>query len=86
MKRLVNTKLFCLLKKMDGTFNPSEQEIAAIYDEFVHSVTLICTSSTKGIPAYFTIHYTRLELQRLQTFLNSEKLEKKISNFKLYHS
>jgi hypothetical protein len=81
MKRLVNTKLFCLLKKMDGTFNPSEREIAPIYDEFVYSVTSICTSQKKGIPAYFTIHYTRLELQRLQTFLNGEKLEKKISNF-----
>lgn len=85
MKRLVNTPLFCLLKKMDETFDVYEQEIAPVYDEFVYAVTTICTSKKGDIPAYFTIQYTCLELQQLQTVLNNEKL-KKNSYSKLHHS
>lgn len=86
MKRLVNTELFCLLKKMDGTFNPNEREIAPIYDEFIHKVKAICISDGYDTPAYFTIHYTRLELEGLQMSLSDEGAGKKCLYSTLYRS
>lgn len=86
MKRLVNTQLFCLLKKIDGTFNPSEQEFSLVYDDFIYTVTSLCTSQTEEIPAYFIIHYTRLELYRIQAIFNNKRLEKKSSYTKLHRS
>lgn len=86
MKRLTNTELFHLLEKMDGTFNPCECDIRLAYEKFVHKVTSLCTSEKGDIPVYFTIHYTCLELQQLQTLLNNEKMKKKISNSKLHFS
>lgn len=77
MKRLVNTQLFCLLNKMDGTFNPNEQEFLSVYDDFVYTVTLLCTSREGNVPTFFTIQYARIELQRLLTSIDEEKLEKK---------
>lgn len=85
MKRLVNTQLFCLLKKMDGTFNPCAQEIALVYDDFVYAVTLICTSPRRDVLAYFTIHYTRLELEGFQMSLRDKRAGKKCSNSKLHN-
>lgn len=69
MKRLLNTRLFCLFKKIDGTLEPSEQEMASVCDEFIYAVIKICISIEGGVPAYFTIQYTCLELQELQTVL-----------------
>lgn len=61
MKRLVNMQLFCLLNKMDGTFNPNEQEFLSVYDDFVYTVTSLCTSEIeKNVPTCFTKHYTRI--------------------------
>lgn len=72
MKRLVNTQLFCLLKKVDGSFNLGEHDIRSVYEDFVYKVTILCTSEEGDIPAYFTIHYTRLELEGLQLLLSNE--------------
>lgn len=84
MKRLINTKLFSLLKKIDGTFNPSEQDTRSVYDDFVHKVTLLCTLAGGGVPAYFTMHYTRLELEGLHTLLGDGEAGEKCTNPKLY--
>ncbi|MFV0590338.1 MAG: hypothetical protein ACK5M7_03060 [Draconibacterium sp.] len=84
MKRLVNTQLFCLFKKMDGTLKLGESEIAPVYDEFVDTVIKICTSKEDDVPAYFTIQYTCLEMQQLRTMLNNETL-KKSPHPKLHH-
>lgn len=86
MKRLINTELFHLLEKADATFIPCERDIKLAYEKFIHKVTSLCTSQREGIPVYFTIHYTRLELLQLETLFNNGRLEKKISNFKLYYS
>lgn len=84
MKRLLNTRLFCLLKKIDGTLEPGEQEMASVYDEFIYAVIKICISIEGGVPAYFTIQYTCLELQELQTVLSNKRF-KKSSHIKLHH-
>lgn len=73
MRRLINTKLFSLLERMDGTFTPGEQDIAPVYDEFVDTVTSLCTSARGDVPAYFTLHYTRLELEGFQILLSDER-------------
>ena len=80
MKRLVNTQLFCLLKEIDGTSNPDEQEIRSVYDEFVYKVTSICSLAKGDVPPYFTLHYTRLELERFQTLLDNKREGKKCIN------
>ena len=69
---------------MDGTLKLGEQEIARAYDEFVDTVIKICTSKENDVPAYFTIQYTCLEMQQLQTMLNNETL-KKSPHPKLHH-
>lgn len=86
MKRLVNTQLLCLLKKMNGTFNLSEYDIGLVYEDFVHRVTTLCTSEKGDIPAYFTIHYTRLELEEFQMLLSDEGTEKKCPYSMLHRS
>lgn len=77
MRRLVKTQLFCLLKKVDGEFNLSEHDIRSVYEDFVYKVTSLCTSEIGDIPAYFTIHYTRLELEGLQMLISNEGEGKK---------
>lgn len=84
MKRLINTKLFCMLEKMDGTFNPGEEDMKFVYDDFVNSVTTLCTSATGDVPVYFTLHYTRLELEGLQIFLSDEGAGGKCANPELH--
>ena len=81
MKRLINTQLLCLLKKMDGTFNLGKYDIESAYEDFVHKVTTLCTSEKESIPAYFTIHYTRLELEGFQMSLSDKGAEKKMLQF-----
>ncbi len=81
MKRLVSTQLLSLLKKMDGTFNLCEYDIRSVYEDFVHNVMTLCTSEKDDIPAYFTIHYTRLELEEFQILLNDEGAGKKMLQF-----
>lgn len=77
MKRLLNTQLFCLLNQADKTFNMSKCDIRSAYEDFVHQVMALCTSEKGDIPAYFTIHYTRLELEKLQMSLSNEGAKKK---------
>lgn len=72
MKRLVNTQLFCQLKKVDGAFNLKEHTIRSMYEDFVHKVTILCTSEEGDVPAYFTIHYTCLELEEFRISLSQE--------------
>lgn len=86
MKRLANTKLFSLLKNIDGTFNLGESDIRSVYEDFIHKVTSLCTSEKGEIPPYFTMHYTRLELEEFQTLLSDEGAGKKCSNSTLYNS
>lgn len=80
MKRLVSTKLFCMLEKMDGMFNPSAAELKPIYDDFAHSVIFICTAVQGDVSSYFTLHYTRLELEAILSKLSTEGEEKKCEN------
>lgn len=84
MRRLINTKLFSLLEKMDGTFTPGEQDIAPVYDEFVDTVTSHCISTKGDVPAYFTLHYTRLELEGYQILLSYEGAGEKCTDPALY--
>mgnify|MGYP006878618694 CR=1 FL=1 len=86
MKRLVNSQLLCMLKKMDRTFNLGEYDIRSVYEDFVHRVIILCTSEKESIPAYFTIHYTRLELEKFRMLLSDEGAGKKCSNSKLHNS
>lgn len=85
MKKLLNTQLFCLLKKADGVFKFNKQELRSAYEDFVYKVTALCLSKKGDIPAYFIIHYTRLELEESLTLLSHKGEEKKCSNPKLYH-
>ncbi len=80
MKRLVSTKLFCMLEKMDGMFNPAATELKPIYDDFAHSVIFICTAAQGDVSPYFTLHYTRLELEAFLSKLSTEGAEKKCEN------
>lgn len=34
MKRLVNSQLLCMLKKMDRTFNLGEYDIRSVYEDW----------------------------------------------------
>lgn len=77
MKRLLNTQLFCLLNQADKTFNMSKCDIRSAYEDFAHQVMALYTSEKGDIPAYFTIHYTRLELEELQMSLSNEGAKKK---------
>ncbi len=81
MKRLVNTQLLCLLKTMDGTCSFGEYDIGYVYEDFVHRVTNICISEQGDIPAYFTIHYTRLELEGFHVLLSNKEAGKKMLRF-----
>lgn len=81
MKRLVNTQLLCLLKTMDGTCSLGEYDIGSVYEDFVHKVTSLCISEKESIPAYFTIHYTRLELEGFQVLLSNKGAGKKMLRF-----
>ncbi|MBD8347824.1 hypothetical protein [Dysgonomonas sp. HGC4] len=85
MERLINTKLFCLLEKMDGTFNPDEPDIAPVYNDFVRTVTSLCTSARGNVPTYFTLHYTRLELEGVQILLSDEGAGEKCPNLILHY-
>ncbi|MBF0577158.1 hypothetical protein [Dysgonomonas sp. GY617] len=85
MERLIDTKLFSHLEKMNGAFNPDEPDIALLYNDFVRTVTLICTSDRGNVPAYFTMHYTRLELEGFQILLNDEGTGEKCPNPVLYY-
>ena len=76
MKRLINTQLLTLLN-LKGTPNPADTDLMPMYDDFVHSAVSICTSAQADVPAYFTLHYTRLELEAFQSKLSNEGVEKK---------
>lgn len=84
MKQLINTQIFKLLQK--STFNPAETDITLMYDEFVHSVTLLCTHSIVEVPAYFTLHYTRLELEVHQSRSKTKGAGEKYTNTGLYYT
>lgn len=84
MKRLINTKLFFMSEKMSGAFHPGEQDTRAVYEDFVHKVAWLCTLAEADVQAYFTLHYTRLELERLQILLNNEGAGEKCPNPKLH--
>lgn len=86
MKRLVNTQLFFLLKKMNGTFNLYEYDIGSVYEDFVSKVISLCLSDEGDVPAYFTMHYTRLELEGFRMLLSDESAEKKCPYSALYNS
>lgn len=86
MKRLINAKLFCVLEKMHSSFEPSEKDLKSIYDDFVHKVIQLCISEEEDVYAYFTIHYTRLELEGFWILLSDEGTEKKCFNSKLHCS
>lgn len=77
MKRLINTKLFCLLREMDGILKICEQDMKSIYDDFIYNIIIICSDEKEIALAYFTIHYTYLELKQLRILLNTETLKTK---------
>lgn len=86
MNRLINTKLFSILEKANGTFTPENLDITPACDDFAHSVISLCTSAKEGVPAYFTLHHTRLKLEELQTLLSGRKAEKKYTDTQLHYS
>lgn len=77
MKRLTETRLLGALEKMEGVFNPAEIDFGPIYDEFVQSAAALCTSSQGDVPPYFTLHYTRLELERIRSSLSNKRAGEK---------
>jgi len=74
MRRLTQTRLFRLLDGTEGVFNPAE--LQPVYDDFVRSVIALCGSTGEDTPAYFTLHYTRLELQDYRSVINEGEGEK----------
>lgn len=76
MKRLLDTQLLKLLNTK-GTFNPVDTDIKPMYDDFAHSAIFICTAAQGDVAAYFTLHYTRLELEAFQSKLSTEGAGKK---------
>lgn len=76
MKRLLDTQLLKLLNTK-GTFNTVDTDITSIYDDFAHSAIFICTATQGEASAYFTLNYTRLELEAFQSKLSTEGAEKK---------
>lgn len=66
-----------MLEKKDGLNNLSNQDMSLAYEEFAQSVTSLFSLDKWNVPSYFTMHYTRLELERLQTLLKNESKKKK---------
>ncbi len=77
MKRLMKTRLFKLLDNLKGTFDPGGIDQQSVYDEFVQSIVLLCTTRETEMPTYFTLNYTRLELQQLLSAESTKRMEKK---------
>lgn len=77
MKRLINTKLFLMLEKKNEVLDLSNENMRSIYDDFAQSVTSLCSLSKCNTLSYFTMHYTRLELERLQASFIMENSKKK---------
>lgn len=86
MKRLINTKLFLMLEKKDEVLDLSNENMKSIYDDFAQSVTSLCSLGKWNTLSYFTMHYTRLELEKLQTSFSPKSSKKKSANSKLYYS
>lgn len=84
MKRLTETRLFCALEKMDGVFNPADTDLAPMYDDFVQSAASLCTYSEGEVLPYFTLHYTRLQLESIQSSLNHKRAGEKCAGTGLY--
>ena len=76
MKRLLDTHLLKLLNTK-GTFKTVDTDIMPMYDDFAHSAIFICTAAKGEESAYFTLHYTRLELEAFQSKLSIEGAGKK---------
>lgn len=76
MRKLTQTRLFRLLDGTEGVFNPAEMDLQPVYDDFVQSVIALCGSTQDATPAYFTLHYTRLELQDYRSVINEGAGEK----------
>lgn len=77
MKRLINTKLFSLFEKMNSSFKPGEEYMKLVYDDFVCAVAKLCTCAEAEVPIFFTLHYTRLELEAQFVSLSTEGAGKK---------
>lgn len=84
MNRLIQTELFSILEKDGVVFTGEKSDIAPAYDDFMRSVISLCTSAKEGIPAYFTLHYTRLKLEELQILPSDKKAKKKCADIKLH--
>lgn len=83
MKTLFDTQLLESLNAK-GRINFTDTDSATMYDEFVRSVIALCTSTNESYPAYFTLHYTRLELESYQSRLCPEGAEKKYTDYRLH--
>lgn len=55
---------FCMLSQQNGTC--VAEGFSSTYKEFMYQLVQICTNNTSGIPAYFVLNYTRVELVGLQ--------------------
>lgn len=77
MKRLTETRLFGALEKMDGVFDPADTDFGVLYDEFVQSAVTLCTSPQGDIASYFTLHYTRLQLESIRSSLSHKRAGEK---------
>lgn len=75
--------LFLLVDRIDDISNPTEIDLQPLYDDFVESVIALCTTAQGDVPAYFTLHYTRLELQEYRSAINSKGAGKKCIHYEL---
>ncbi len=66
METLTETPFFLLLADQNGKTIASETELTSVYKEFIRSVVRLCTAGVGECPAFFTLNYTRFELEQLQ--------------------
>lgn len=76
MNRLINTKLFRLLEKLDGNSKADESDIKPAYEDFLNTIVSLCTSEDENTPAFFTLHYTRLRLEGFHILLSGQNAKK----------
>lgn len=71
MKRLTETAMFRQLSTSDS-FDPDKTSLKTMYDDFAHAIIDVCTSRQAKVPAYFTLHYTRSEVDQLTLAENTK--------------
>lgn len=65
MERLTQTPFFQMMSETENTPASGEAELSAAYMKFINLVVQICIAATEGVPTYFTLNYTHIELSSI---------------------